>query len=119
MTRLMLLRSWCILMLSRNWCKAVICFSNELRIFFFFQATRIGRETTLRQIVRLVEGAQLSKPLFQAFADRMSAYFVPFVVVGALVTWASWFAAGKRGAVITISVMISNQCKIQIVSHVM
>lgn len=57
---------------------------------------RVGTDTTLQQIVRLVEGAQMSKPPIQAVADRISAYFVPFVILAALATWTGWFIAGKQ-----------------------
>lgn len=50
----------------------------------------------MQQIVRLVEGAQMSKPPIQAVADRISSYFVPFVILAALTTWAGWFIAGKQ-----------------------
>jgi len=60
------------------------------------QATRVGDDTTLKQIVRLVEGAQMSKPPIQAVADRISAYFVPAVILAAICTWLSWFVAGLR-----------------------
>ena len=51
---------------------------------------RVGADTALAQIVRLVESAQLSKAPIQAFADRVSAVFVPAVVALALLTWLLW-----------------------------
>jgi Cu+-exporting ATPase len=48
----------------------------------------------LARIVRLVERAQLSKAPIQAFADRISAVFVPLVLLAALATWLGWFIAG-------------------------
>ena len=53
-------------------------------------ACRVGADTALSQIVRLVEAAQLSKAPIQAFADRVSAVFVPVVVALALATWLGW-----------------------------
>lgn len=58
---------------------------------FEFKATRIGAETTLSQIIKLVEEAQGSKAPIQAFADRISAYFVPAVIVTALITFVIWY----------------------------
>ena len=43
---------------------------------------------------RLVERAQMSRAPIQAIADRISAVFVPAVLVAALLTWLGWFAAG-------------------------
>lgn len=54
------------------------------------RATRVGSETGLAQIIRLVEQAQSEKAPIQGFADRVSAYFVPGVVVLALVTFLTW-----------------------------
>lgn len=56
-----------------------------------FEATRVGKETALAQIIRLVEEAQGSKAPIQKLADQISAVFVPIVVVIALVTFLVWF----------------------------
>lgn len=58
---------------------------------FQFKATRVGAETTLSQIIRLVEEAQGSKAPIQAFADRISAYFVPAIIGIAILTFLVWF----------------------------
>ena len=55
-----------------------------------FRATKVGRDTALAQIVRLVEEAQGSKAPVQRFADRISAVFVPAVVGIALATFLMW-----------------------------
>jgi Cu+-exporting ATPase len=55
-----------------------------------FQATKVGRETALAQIIRLVEQAQGSKAPIQRLADQVSAIFVPAVVSAALITFAIW-----------------------------
>ncbi|MBN1681126.1 MAG: copper-translocating P-type ATPase [Anaerolineae bacterium] len=57
---------------------------------FKFEATRVGTETALAQIIRLVEQAQGSKAPIQRLADRVSAVFVPMVVSVALVTFLAW-----------------------------
>ena len=62
---------------------------------FRFRATRIGRETTLAQIVRLVEEAQGSKAPIQRLADRVSARFVPAVLVIASLAFAAWLLGGS------------------------
>ncbi|KAL6748480.1 putative copper-transporting ATPase 3-like protein [Haematococcus lacustris] len=62
------------------------------------RVSRVGSASTLAQIVKLVEQAQLSKAPVQAFADRISSVFVPTVISLAVITWACWFTAGKLGA---------------------
>lgn len=56
-----------------------------------FRAARVGRETALAQIIRLVREAQGSKAPIQALADKVSAVFVPAVIAIALVTLAVWW----------------------------
>ena len=56
-----------------------------------FTATRVGRETALAQIIRLVQEAQGSKAPIQALADRVAAVFVPMIIVIALLVFAIWW----------------------------
>jgi len=56
-----------------------------------FEATKVGKETALAQIIKLVEDAQGSKAPIQKLADQVSAVFVPVVIVIALVTFAGWY----------------------------
>jgi P-type Cu+ transporter len=55
------------------------------------KAARVGEETLLAQIVRMVQEAQADKAPIQRFADRVSGIFVPFVLVLAFATFALWF----------------------------
>ncbi len=61
---------------------------------FSFSATRVGADTVLAQIVRMVEQAQATKPPVQKLADRIALVFVPIVMVIAVVTFATWLAFG-------------------------
>ena len=58
------------------------------------KATKVGKDTALSQIIRLVEEAQGSKAPIQALADRVSAFFVPFVLGIAMVTFLVWWLSG-------------------------
>ena len=58
------------------------------------RATRVGADTALAQIVRLVDEAQAGKAPVQRLADRVSAVFVPIVLALALVTLLGWLLAG-------------------------
>jgi Cu+-exporting ATPase len=59
-----------------------------------FEATRVGKETALAQIIRLVEEAQGSKAPIQKLADQVSAIFVPAVIVIAALTFLGWYFFG-------------------------
>ena len=61
---------------------------------FRFEATKIGKDTTLARIVRLVEEAQGSKAHVQRLADIIASYFVPIVIGIAIITFLVWFFAG-------------------------
>ena len=63
---------------------------------FIFTATKVGRDTALAQIVRLVEEAQGSKAPIQRLADEISSYFVPAVLVVAALTFFGWLALGPE-----------------------
>ncbi len=56
-----------------------------------FEATKVGKETALAQIIRLVEAAQGSKAPIQKIADKVSAIFVPAVIAIAMVTFLVWY----------------------------
>ncbi len=62
-----------------------------------FRATAIGADTTLAKIVSFVESAQATKPRIQGVADRVVAYFVPVVLVIALLTAISWLVLMPQG----------------------
>jgi Cu+-exporting ATPase len=63
---------------------------------FIMRAERIAADTLLAQIVKMVSEAQRSRAPIQRLADRVSSYFVPAVIVAAIITFAVWFFAGPQ-----------------------
>jgi len=73
---------------------------------FKFRATRVGKDTVLAQIIRLVEEAQGSKAPIQQLADRVAAVFVPSVLLIAIAALAIWLLSGA-GFTFALSVFIA------------
>lgn len=76
-----------------------------------FRATRVGADTVLAQIIRMVESAQADKPPIQELADKIAGVFVPVVIVLAILTFITWFSFGPAPAlsfafVTTVSVLL-------------
>lgn len=64
------------------------------------EATRVGRETTISQIIKLVEDAQGSKIPFVEFSDRLSQFIIPFVLLLAVITFLGWLFLGSSADLI-------------------
>ncbi len=71
------------------------------------EATRVGNETVLAQIVRMVEAAQGDKAPIQRLADAVSNWFVPAVIVVALVTFAAWYWLAAAGFLFAFKMAIA------------
>ena len=65
---------------------------------FKFEATKVGKDTALAQIIKLVQEAQGSKAPIQRLADKISGYFVPVVISIAILTFIIWFDFGPMPA---------------------
>ena len=71
----------------------------------YFEATQVGGETVLAQIISLVEEAQGSKAPIQRMADQVAAYFVPAVIIASLAAFAFWMLLGPS-PVLTFSTLV-------------
>jgi len=67
---------------------------------FRFKATKVGKDTALAQIIKMVQQAQGSKAPIQRLADIISGYFVPVVIVVAILTFVIWFDFGPQPSLI-------------------
>lgn len=74
--------------------------------FIKYEATKVGKDTALAQIVKLVEDAQGSKAPIAKMADIISAYFVPIVIALAIIASVAWLLAGETG-VFALSIFIA------------
>ncbi len=63
---------------------------------FKFRTTKVGKDTTLAQIVKMVQDAQNSKAPIARLADTISGYFVPIVMILAVLTFVAWFNFGPQ-----------------------
>lgn len=78
---------------------------------FTYKATKVGLDTMLSQIIKLVQEAQGSKAPIQRIADMISSYFVPIVIMLSFVTFGAWYIFGPAQALLfallnTIAVLI-------------
>jgi Cu+-exporting ATPase len=71
------------------------------------KATKVGQDTTLSQIVKLVEEAQIGRAPIQKLADRVAAYFVPFVTIVALGSALAWYFIGNIGLQFSLLAFVS------------
>ncbi|MGC1131594.1 MAG: heavy metal translocating P-type ATPase [Nitrososphaeraceae archaeon] len=72
-----------------------------------FRATKVGKDTVLSQIIKLVEEAKSSQVPLQRLADKISSYFVPSVVVIATVSALAWFFFGGIGLTFSLLAFVS------------
>jgi len=77
---------------------------------FKFKATKVGANSTLAQIIKLIEDAQGKKAPIQRFADKISAYFVPAVILIAILSFVTWyFVVGQTfefSLIIAVSILV-------------
>lgn len=73
----------------------VFCGTINLSGTFYMKALKIGKDTTLSQIIRLVRNAQGVKAPIQKVADKVSAVFVPSILIIAVISFTGWLVAGK------------------------
>jgi P-type Cu+ transporter len=71
------------------------------------RADKVGQDTALHQIVKLVEEAQVGRAPIQRLADRVAAYFVPVVIAAAAVAGLSWFYLGHIGLDFSVLAFVS------------
>ncbi|MGE5396473.1 MAG: heavy metal translocating P-type ATPase, partial [Chitinophagales bacterium] len=76
---------------------------------FKFEATKVGKDTALARIIKMVEDAQGSKAPIQKIADRVAGIFVPVVLIIAVITFVAWYLAGagvNHALINTVAVLV-------------
>ncbi len=71
------------------------------------EATRVGKDTVLSGIIRLVEEAQGSRPAIQKLADKVVSYFIPFVLIVAILSFVVWYIVVGEELLFSLSTLIS------------
>lgn len=109
----------------------VISGSINLNGLILIKATKVGRDTTLAQIVKLVESAQTTKAPMQQYADKVSAYFVPIIFFLSVLTLFTWLVIGmlkpsivsyyhrqpnEKSSSLEISIEFAFQCALTVLS---
>ncbi|MBO0437553.1 heavy metal translocating P-type ATPase [Vagococcus fluvialis] len=74
---------------------------------FQFEATKVGKDTTLSQIIKLVEDAQGSKAPIAQLADKVSGVFVPIVIGLAILSGVAWYFLGQESWIFALTITIS------------
>ncbi len=72
---------------------------------FIFQAKRIGEDTALSKIIEMVRNAQGSRPALGRIVDKVSAVFVPAVLLVAVMSFLAWFNFGPRDQALTLAIV--------------
>lgn len=91
---------------EKNVDSAVIGASINKTGSFDYRATRVGGDTTLSQIIKLVENAQGSKAPISRMADKITRYFVPIIIVISVISFLFWMLAGQS-FVFSLSILIA------------
>lgn len=73
---------------------------------FKFKATKVGKDTMLSQIIRMVQDAQASKAPIQKVVDTVSGYFVPTVIIIAILAFVAWYDFGPEPSLIYATIVL-------------
>lgn len=74
---------------------------------FYYRVTRVGEDSTLAQIIRMIQDAQASRAPIARLADEISYYFVPTIIGLALLAGLAWWIVGQAGASFALQIFVS------------